>query len=141
MSVPLRPSAFSVISSLCGVSLMAAAGIVGFYKSVYQPSSIGMAAAAALCLYALWTAVTCLESASIALDEEGIEQRRLTWNNLTFTKRKLLWSDVELVYQTGVVIAFTGRKFNARLDLTDFRDAGAVIGLVRRRVSVSVADV
>jgi hypothetical protein len=102
---------------------------------------IGMAAGIAVCLYGLWIAVISLEFASVVLDEDGVCQRHINWRKLTFPKRKLLWSEVEQVYQSGVVIVFVNRDFNVLLDLTDFSNPGPVIALIRRRTSPSVAQV
>ena len=141
MDTALKPSAISVIPSLCATLFLTCTGITGFYRSMDKLFFIGMAAGIAVCLYGLWIAVISLEFASVVLDEDGVCQRHINWRKLTFLKRKILWSEVEQVYQSGVVIVLVNREFNVRLDFTDFRDPGAVISLIRRRTSASVADV
>ena len=63
MDTALKPSAISVIPSLCATLFLTCTGITGFYRSMDKLLFIGMAAGIAVCLYGLWIAVISLEFA------------------------------------------------------------------------------
>lgn len=132
MKTKWRPNVVSGVFSIGAVLLLVWVGASFFWKALSQLAVPGLMAGTGVCLFGLRIGKDCLEDISLTIDEEGVEQRRITWGNWSLAKRKLLWGDVQEISGGGMMFRLVGADFDVRIHLSDFDDPDAVIEFIFR---------